>query len=41
MSTLAPKNKMRLLLLNPNSSVDMTHGMEQAIASIGLPDVCT
>lgn len=39
MSHPAPRNKMRLLVLNPNSSVDMTHGMEVAVASIDLPDV--
>lgn len=41
MNHLAPsmKNKMRLLVLNPNSSAEMTHGMEQAIASMGLSDV--
>lgn len=41
MSGSMPKETMRLLVINPNSSVDMTHGMEQAIKSMGLPDVWT
>ena len=30
---------VRLLVVNPNSSADMTHGVEKAIHSMGLPAV--
>ncbi|KAL1908665.1 Protein dcg1 [Sporothrix stenoceras] len=31
------KDTVRILVLNPNSSTDMTHGVEEAIKSINLP----
>jgi hypothetical protein len=33
------KDTVRILVLNPNSSTDMTHGVEEAIKSINLPRV--
>lgn len=33
------KDTVRILVLNPNSSTDMTHGVEEAIKSINLPKV--
>lgn len=33
------KDTVRVLVLNPNSSTDMTHGVEEAIRSINLPKV--
>lgn len=36
---ISQKNTVRVLILNPNSSKDMTHGIEEAIRSIGLPKV--
>lgn len=40
MSPRPPKDEdTRLLVINPNSSEDMTHGMEQAISNMALPSV--
>ncbi|ERT00390.1 hypothetical protein HMPREF1624_03761 [Sporothrix schenckii ATCC 58251] len=33
----SPKDTVRILVLNPNSSTDMTHGVEEALRSIDLP----
>lgn len=39
MTTRLVRRNIRLLVINPNSSHDMTHGMETAIRSMDLPDV--
>ena len=36
---LSQQSVVRVLVLNPNSSKDMTHGVEEAIRSIDLPKV--
>ncbi|KAI7775336.1 hypothetical protein LA080_007015 [Diaporthe eres] len=38
MTTRVVRRNIRLLVINPNSSHDMTHGMETAIRSMDLPD---
>jgi Asp/Glu/hydantoin racemase len=39
MATSRPAGAIHLLIINPNSSRDMTNGMEQAIKTMGLPPV--
>lgn len=39
MTTRLLRRNTRILVINPNSSHDMTHGMEIAIRSMDLPDV--
>lgn len=34
------QEKIRILILNPNSSKSMTGGMEKSISTLNLPDVC-
>lgn len=39
MTTQVLRRNIRLLVINPNSSHEMTHGIERAIRSMDLPDV--
>lgn len=39
MSSHPPNRKMRLLVINPNSSKEMTHGMDTAIQGMALAQV--
>ena len=39
-SSQQDQKKIRILILNPNSSQSMTEGMKKAISSLNLPDVC-
>jgi 3-dehydroquinate dehydratase len=36
---MSVQQPVRILILNANSSTHMSHGMEEAIKSMGLPDV--
>lgn len=40
MSTAFVRRTTKILILNPNSSASMTHGVEEAIRGINLPLVC-
>lgn len=34
------QDKIRILILNPNSSKSMTEGMRKSISTLNLPEVC-
>lgn len=41
MTTHFVRQTTRILVLNPNSSASMTHGVEEAIRGMNLPQACS